>query len=187
MSTSGTTAVNTTGETNVSHDVKKRTGSDCIPDKQMEEIARRLISFVESDEGGDVIFAPVPPNDKRKLWVETDAAGAIIGTVKRFDSKSGQWVDDHTVAAETPDQVFPRTFIFAGSVDENDATEVEIEHDLDTEDYFYDFVPLSEPDNDARWHEVSKTANLLTISLRKYQDIDFEVRILENLSAPEEE
>ncbi len=185
MSTSGTTPVNTTGETNVIHDVKKRTGSDCIPDKQMEEIARRLISFIDSVQVGDVVFAPEPPNNKKKLWVETDATGSNVGTIKRFDTKSGQWVDDHTIIPEIPDIPIPQIFEEAFTMASNDETIV-MNHDFDTDQYFYGLVYTSNPTNDSKWNEVTKSNNSLTLRVRNANGVTLRVSIKENLIAPEE-
>jgi len=173
-STTGTTAVNTDGATNVAHDVKKKSGSDCIDDRIMEEIARRLISFLESEDTGCCSFTPEPPNDKRKIWIQTDATGSIIGTIKRFDSKTGQWVDDHLTCEdcefeEGGAQRLPQFFTEASQTTSLTDTTLDFNHNFGTNSYMYTFKFTDVPKNDTRWWEESRDENTVSITIRDGQ------------------
>lgn len=172
--TTGTTNTNTSGETNVAHDIKKKTGSDCLDDKTMEEIARRLVSFVESDEVGDVVFSPEPPNSKTKIWIETDATGSIIGTVKRFDSSTGQWVDDHFDPSVEP----LKLFIKVDTIGSDDQV-IQYNHNFETGEYIYTIVYKGEPTVDARWFQASADNDDLEIHYLDLSGVEVEIRILE--------
>lgn len=91
----GSTNTNTSGQSSVAFDYVLKKGGDCLPDETMAEITRRTIGAVISGEFGDVIFSKDPPNDTKKLWVEESNTGANIGTIKRYESATGTWVDDH--------------------------------------------------------------------------------------------
>jgi len=177
----GTTTTNTSGETNVQNDyTKKKPGVDCIPDKQMAEIARRLQSFVVTDESGDVVFTPDPPNLKTKLWVETDVTGAIVGTIKRYDSDTGQWVDDHTVLPDIPENLIPKIYIEEFDIGSNDATIV-INHNFSTARYFYTVTPLEDPTEDGRWYESGSAINSLTLKFIAMSGVSVKITVVEYL------
>lgn len=177
----GTTTTNTSGETNVQNDyTKKRPGVDCLSDKVMSEIARRLQSFVVTDESGDVVFTPNPPNTKTKLWVQTDITGAIVGTVKRYDSNTGEWVDDHTVLPDIPENLIPRIYIESYEIASADETIV-VNHNFDTPRYFYTVTPLSDPTASGRWYESGSALNSLTLKFISMPGISVRVSVVEYL------
>lgn len=91
------------GETKLaSLDFMEKAGSDCIPDLRMEEIARRLVVTFEDASQGNISFSPEPPEDKTKLWWQTDPVSNIpIGRVKRWDATTNEWVN-----VSTPDEPF---------------------------------------------------------------------------------
>ena len=160
MASNGSTNVNTSGVDNVGFDFRKKGGSDCISDKNMAEMARRLLGFVDGGEAGDVVWAPEPPNDKEKIWIEKSAAGGIIGTIKRYDSPTGDWVDDHTELPDPPEPPENASEEFTmASADET----VIMNHDFGTENYIYFVYPLSDPTAAGRWYEISKGANTLSL------------------------
>lgn len=170
IANNGTANNNTSGESNVQFDYSLKRESDCVSDANMAEIARRLQGFVASDQTGDVIFAPFPPNDTEKLWVETSSTGAIIGTIKRYDSATGNWVDDHFDEDDLPEvtQRYPKTYSeVKQTTSDPGAGELQtIDHNLSTDSYFYTITWLDFPEDDTRWWEISRTSDQLQIRIK---------------------
>lgn len=180
----GTTNTNTSGEASVAFDFVRKGGSDCVSDKNMAEIIRRLVGSVKSDETGAVVFSVNPPNDKKKIWVRTSAAGGIIGTIKRFDSASGQWVDDHTVIPDPPEPKEYKNFTEVHTLGSDDETFV-LNHNFGTNDYLYQVVftsnpsPNPSPSLNGRWYEVNKATNSLELKFLDANGASFRVTIWE--------
>jgi hypothetical protein len=179
QSNNGTSNTNTSGESNVALDYIKQAGSDCITDKNMAEIARRLVGFVSSDETGDVIFSVDPPNDTKKIWIEISNTGAIIGTIKRYDSATGQWVDDHT---ELPDPTEIKRFSETRTMGSDDETLV-YNHNFGTTSYGYAIVYTSAPLDTARWYQVNKDINTLELKVLGASGVGVEITIIEIITA----
>lgn len=180
-SNNGSTNTNTSGQSSVAFDFVLKKDSDCIPDETMAEITRRTIGTVTSGEFGDVIFAKDPPNDTKKLWVEESNTGANIGTVKRYDSASGEWVDDHTVFPAIPEFPFPAFEEEDFTVASNDETIV-FNHNFGDSEYYYDVVYTSEPTTSSRWWEVNRDENSLTIRIKDANGVGISIRAKANLS-----
>lgn len=176
----GSTNTNTSGETNVEFDFSEKGVSDCISDKNMAEMVRRLKGFVTSDETGDVVFSQNPPNNQNKLWLEISNTGAHVGTVKRYKTSTGEWVDDHTELPDIPEFIIPKNFEENFTMASDDETVV-INHDLADSDYFYDVVYLDEPTIESRWFEVDRASNSLTIRVKSATGVEISVRIKQNL------
>lgn len=176
MANNGSNTTNTSGETNVQFDYTKKAASDCVSDKNMGEIARRLQGFLVSKTTGDVIFSQNPPNDKLKLWVEIDSTGAIVGTVKRYDSATGQWVDDHTVIPEPPGSL--KLFIQEVDILSNDQT-VLFTHLFDSEDYIYTVTNKTAPLAEARWYQDNFDPDFFTLHFLDMAGVTVEVRGIE--------
>ncbi len=188
MAANGTTDTNTSGEESVAFNFKKKGPSDCISDKNMQEFARRLIGVIKSDELGDVVFAVNPPNNTKKIWIETVPAGGNIGTIKRFDGATGEWVDDHTVLPDEFSQVFPESasevVLDSGS---NDQFTHVFAHNIGAGKYIYTITPTSQPANDSKWWENTKDVNSLSIDFRNSNGVTYRIDILEILEEPEPE
>jgi len=175
----GSTNTNTSGEGNVGFDFTLKNGSDCISDKNMSEIARRIQGFVQSDETGDVVFSKDPPNDTRKIWIETSNTGAIIGTIKRYNTATSVWVDDHTVLPDPADiKSFTETRVM-GSDDEV----LVYNHNFGTSSYGYAIFWTSSPLDTARWWEVSKTSNTLQLRVLGASGVSVKITIIEIITA----
>jgi len=170
-----TAANNTDGQSSVDFDFTKKGGSDCIPDKIMAEIVRRIQGFIISGELGDVIFSADPPNNPKKIWIEIDANGSIIGTVKRFDTESGEWVDDHT---ELPDPFDLKDFAGTKTLGSDDET-VNFNHNFDSDSYGYAVFWTSDPSEDGRWFEVDKGINTLEIKVLGASGASLRIEIIE--------
>jgi hypothetical protein len=172
-SNNGSTNTNTSGDSNVGFDFTQKTGSDCISDKNMAEITRRLIGAVDSDGDSCCVFAPDPPNNTKKLWIETTDNGQIIGTIKRYDSESGQWVDDHLECGdceeEGGDALYPRFWSEEQETTELTDTELTYNHNFGTLSYTYNFYWLDVPKNDTRWWETEKNENYVKVTIRDGQ------------------
>ncbi len=169
-----TTTTNTSGESNVAFDYTVKGGSDCVSDKVMAEITRRIQGFIQSDELGEVVFSPDEPNSKLKIWIETDATGAIIGTIKRYDSSTGKWVDDHTVLPSTQ----LKMFIKSDTISSNDQV-ITYSHNLATTNYFYTITYKTSPLTGARWFQQLSDANDLAIRYLDLSGVQVEVKIIE--------
>lgn len=172
----GSTSTNSSGESNVSFDYTTKGGSDCISDANMAEIVRRIQGFVTSDETGDVVFSVNAPNDTRKLWIEISSTGAIIGTIKRYDTSTGSWVDDHYVpgAAADPLQI-DITATTPGAADQV----VVYNHNFGTTDYFYTVAYTDDPTASGRWFETASDADNLTLRFLDLSGVSLVVKILE--------
>jgi len=178
MASNGSTNVNTSGESNVGMDYKKKGGSDCISDKNMAEVARRLVGTLESDEAGDVVWSPDPPNNKEKLWVLKSQAGGIVGTIKRYDSPTGEWVDDHTELPEPPEP--PATYSMSAVIASANETIV-VGHNFGTQNYIYFVTPTSDPLNGGRWYEVDKETNNLTLKFLDSTGVNYRIDVYQTV------
>jgi hypothetical protein len=70
-----------------------KSASDCIGDKQMKEIARRLLIFFQRPDP-QIVRSAAPPSDKTKLWLPVDEdTGAVSGVLKVYSSETGAWVN----------------------------------------------------------------------------------------------
>lgn len=84
-------------------DFAQKGGTDAISDSVMEEIARRLVVTIESKTDGNVVFSTEPPEDKSKVWWQTDpTTGIPIGSPKTWNSALGQWVEITAPGAQAP-------------------------------------------------------------------------------------
>jgi hypothetical protein len=73
-------------------DFVSQSGSDCLPDAVMEEIARRIIVTLEAASQGNVVFSATPPDDKSKVWWQLDPATLIpIGSPKLWNETTQAW------------------------------------------------------------------------------------------------
>lgn len=172
----GSTNSNTSGESNVDFDFVQKGGSDCISDKNMAEFVRRLIGAVTSDETGSVVYSTSPPNSTTKLWVEVSNTGAVIGTVKRYDTATGAWVDDH-FHPDDPDEI-PKLFVKVDTISSDDQV-IQYSHSMGTGKYIYTVTPKSEPTADSRWFQVSRGADDLEIHYKDMTGVEVEIRVLE--------
>lgn len=79
---------------------------DKVADAVMEEIARRLVVTIEKAAEGNVVFQPTPPEDKSKVWWQTDPVSGIpLGTPKTWNASAGAWLP---IAANGVQYVPPR-------------------------------------------------------------------------------
>lgn len=94
------TTSNTSGAQVVTFEYAKFSGSDKIPDVVLAELVRRLIGSVDTSELGNNAFQPLPPDDKTKVWWETDPiTGIPVGNAKVWDEATESWVDSATKTA----------------------------------------------------------------------------------------
>lgn len=89
-------------------------GSDLLPNRTLEEIARRLIVTLELKAQGNVVFSPTPPDDKSKVWWKTDpTTGIPLGSPKTWNSTTNQWQDVQTQASAYVPPKRRHTMLFA--------------------------------------------------------------------------
>lgn len=172
----GSTNTNTSGESNVAFDYNLKKASDCISDDNMAEITRRLQGFVTSDETGDVVFSQDPPNDVNKIWIEISNTGAIIGTVKRYDTATGQWVDDHFVPGIEDEPL--KLFIKVDTIASDDQI-IQYNHSFGTGNYIYTVTMRSAQTVEARWFQESNDNENLEIHYLDMIGVEVELRVLE--------
>lgn len=121
-------------------DFAKKAGSDVLSDKQMAEIARRLIVTFENTSTGNIVLSPTPPADLTKIWGQTDpTSGVLLGQLKKWDAEQEEWVP--TVEAVTPyvppKEAGPiRVAVPAG----NQTVNVPLGKDMGTKDYLLSIV-----------------------------------------------
>lgn len=76
---------------------------DCISEKMMSELLRRLTaSVVETSTPGDAVVSRTPPDDRSKIWYPADDNGFPVGTAYKFDPIKGQWVSTAVVPQAPP-------------------------------------------------------------------------------------
>lgn len=76
---------------------------DCISDKMMSELLRRLTPTVqETSTPGDAVVSRTPPSDTSKIWYPADENGYPIGTAYKFNPLTGQWVSTAVVPQPPP-------------------------------------------------------------------------------------
>lgn len=94
MSTNGADS-NTNGDNFATTKATPKTGSDCISDERMAEIARRLQITIPVQKDSDIWSGAEPPEDKSLLWWPLDPTnGTRIGDVpKKWDAATGMWID----------------------------------------------------------------------------------------------
>jgi hypothetical protein len=72
-------------------DFAPKGASDCVSDKMMKELARRLLIFFQRPDP-QIIRSAAPPSDKTKLWLPVDAdTGAVIDVLKVYSAETGAW------------------------------------------------------------------------------------------------
>lgn len=66
---------------------------DCISDKWMRELERRMTLKVQATSNpGDAIISRTPPEDTTRVWYPADINGYPIGVAYVYDPLQGQWV-----------------------------------------------------------------------------------------------
>ncbi len=163
---------NTSGNAVASVDYAKKGANDCILDEVMEELVRRLIVTLEVLGEGNVVFSPEPPDDKSKVWWQTDATTNIpIGQPKVWNDETQQWIPAVTSDVFIPPRRrFGRVFAPPGATSQNFSFE-----DIGTEDYFSTITPTTFDGTTwgaapgtfpthFGWCVTGKTTNTLTLS-----------------------
>lgn len=161
---------NSLGSANVAHDYMARSGTDQIPDTVMAEVARRLTGTIESNELSNVVFSTTEPEDKTKVWWQTDpVTGVPVGQPKIWSEADSQWIDAATGVAPyvPPKEVYIGIDQVAG-----DATRNVTIPDMGREDYFVDVevntyyaASWNSPSvnmDDFGWQITNKTATQIT-------------------------
>lgn len=137
--TSGNSATN--GQDVLSLDYSVRGEGDVISDKQMAEIARRLIGTLEDQTGGNVVLSPTPPEDLSKLWGQTDpTSGVLQGQLQKWDAEQNKWVP----TAETGEVYIPplETGLLRVTAPAGASTQtVPLGLDMERVDYFLSVTP----------------------------------------------
>lgn len=103
-------------------DFSAKGGSDTISDSVMEEITRRLIVTIEQKTDGNVVFSTQPPDDKSKVWWQTDpVTGIPIGSPKTWNSTTNTWVEITSPGAvdAIAKRRFGRLYFPAGASNQN--------------------------------------------------------------------
>lgn len=118
----------------------------------------------------------MPPNNTQKIWVETSNTGAIIGTVKRYDTATASWVDDHFHPGIEDEPL--KLFIKVDTIGSDDQV-IQYSHNLSTGNYIYTITPKTESVADARWYQESRDNDNLEIHYRDMIGVEVELRILE--------
>lgn len=76
---------------------------DCISDRMMSEMLRRLSASVqETSTPGDAVVSRTPPTDTSKIWYPADENGFPVGTAYKFDPIQGQWISTAVVPQPPP-------------------------------------------------------------------------------------
>lgn len=124
-------------------DFSDKSGSDCLSDAVMEEVARRLIVTLESDKQSNVIFSPTPPEDHLRAWWQTDqVTGIPIGQLKTWNDTQGQWVAVSQIESYSPPA---RRRILGHVAGGNPAQSVTFNfEDIKTEDYYVLLTPTTQ-------------------------------------------
>lgn len=117
--------------------------ADLLSDKQMAEIARRLIVTFEDVTSGNVVLSPTPPEDLSKIWGQTDpTSGALLGQLQKWDADQGKWVP----TAESPEAYAPPTesaVVRVSAAAGNSTHIVPLGLDMGRVDYFLSITPTS--------------------------------------------
>lgn len=70
-----------------------KAASDCLSDKQMKEIVRRMLIFFRTPTP-QIVRSSTPPSDKTKLWLPLDdKTGEANGSLKVYSAETGAWKD----------------------------------------------------------------------------------------------
>lgn len=99
-------------------DFASQAGTDKIVDAVMEEIARRLVVTLETQEQGNVVYSPTEPEDLTKAWIKTDPVTGlpINGIVYVYDSNTETWVPSPNQGAYVPpEKRFSKQTVAAGA------------------------------------------------------------------------
>lgn len=173
-------------------DFSAKGGSDAISDAVMEEITRRLIVTIEAKTEGNVVFSTEPPDDKSKVWWQTDpTTGIPIGSPKTWNSTTNAWTPIATAGevADVPKKRAGQLYFPAGPSSQNFNFE-----DIGTDDYEVNVIPTTflngvwgpAPDTfpvHFGWTVVNKTNSQVTISIYgcPVGGLNFEIDITERL------
>lgn len=91
---------NTTAERVASVGVLPSQAGDCVDERLLREIARRLQITVPAVEDETIVRSVAPPRDLTAVWQPLDAeSGVPIGAPRTFDAALGEWTDQVDVAA----------------------------------------------------------------------------------------
>jgi hypothetical protein len=120
---------------------KSTNGSDKISNERMEEIARRLVITFESAAAGNVVLSPEPPEDKSKVWWQTDPISNVpIGSPKVWNSTQNAWVAVQAVASPYVPPQKRYTTVFAPQGQSQQTAKFD---DIGTTDYEVNITPTT--------------------------------------------
>lgn len=88
------TASNTSGASEVKLRFKPQTDQDRIPQVVIDELSRRGYGIAEESNQGaaTVLLQPTEPEDKTKVWWQTDLSGVPIGLPLTYSTTQSRWV-----------------------------------------------------------------------------------------------
>lgn len=84
-------------------DFLKQIEGNLFTDQEMAEIVQRLIVKMTGLSDSGVHVGPTPPSRKDLGWLPTDSNGVPIGSIRHYDTTTGQWVSDLD-GISTPDR-----------------------------------------------------------------------------------
>lgn len=88
------TSSNTSGASEVKFRFKPQSDQDRIPQAVIDELARRGYGIAEDASAGNanVVLQPTEPEDKTKVWFQTDLNGVPIGVPLTYSTSQSRWV-----------------------------------------------------------------------------------------------
>lgn len=87
------TNLNTSGETVAELAFKQKVSGDCVDDRTMMELVRRLEATFTQTVTSDIWPGATPPEDKSLIWWPKDpTSGTRIGQPKIYDAVLKEWV-----------------------------------------------------------------------------------------------
>lgn len=88
-------ASNTSGVSEAKLRLKPRTDLSRIPQEVRDELERDGYVIIEAGSGGgndSVVLQPNEPEDKTKIWFQTDVNGVPIGVPLTYSSSQSRWI-----------------------------------------------------------------------------------------------
>lgn len=172
-------------------DFSAKAGSDAVSDAVMEEIARRLIVTIETKTDGNVVFSSQPPEDKSKVWWQTDpTTGIPIGSPKTWNGSAWVEITNPAVTAPVAKKRTGSLYFPAGAGSQNFNFD-----DIETVDYEVNVTPTTflngvwQPapgtfPTHFGWTIINKTNTQVTIAIygAPTGGLNFEIDITERLA-----
>lgn len=84
---------NTSGENTAKFRFTPKGANDKLAQETLDELARRGYVVIEKNEQeGRILYQPNEPDDKTKIWWQTDLNGVELGVPKTYSATEGRWL-----------------------------------------------------------------------------------------------